>query len=210
MLFGSTILLTQKSFCRKTTLTKHQRLCHPPGSATQSSSDDATTEHFYQAPSTSQKPYDQYLIAQQPGYPRFVIQPSQQNVLAIEVPVHESSPLIAANHIPVTFLDIQHTQQQSIQSIQQQYEQSRQSHMLHGFQQPAFPDSSIAEGHPLAVSYSPSYNYELLTQPEGTGWASLGLVDVVKSYSFVPLPSCLPKGPFSPTSFGTMGGRYYN
>lgn len=58
--------------------------------------------------------------------------------------------------------------------------------MLHGFQQPALPDSPIAEGHSLAVSYNPSYNYELLNRPEGTAWASLGSVDVMKSYSFVP------------------------
>lgn len=116
MLFGSTILLTQNSFCRKITLTRHQRLCHLPGSVTQSSSDDATTDHFYQAPSTSQIPYDRYLIAQQPGYPQFLIpiheSAPQQNVLATEVPVHESSLLIAADHVPATFQDIQHTQQQ--------------------------------------------------------------------------------------------------
>ena len=110
----------------------------------------------------------------------------QQSVLATEVPVHESSLLISANYVPVTFPDIQHAQQQYITFIQQQYEQSRPTHMLYGFQQPAFFNNAIAEGHPLAVSYNPSYNYKRLTRPEGAGWASLGSADVVKSYSFVP------------------------
>lgn len=140
-------------------------------------------------PSTSPILYDLYLIVQQPSYLQSVIpiheSSPQQNVLATKVPVHELSLLIAVNHVLVTFLDIQHAQQHCTQSIQQQYEQSQPSHMLYGFQQPVFPDISIAEGHPLAVSYNLIYNYELLTRPEGMGWASLGSIDVVKSYSFV-------------------------
>ena len=77
--------------------------------------------YIYQSPSISQILYDRYLIAQQADYLQFVIpihEPSlQQNVLATEVLVHELSLLIAANHVLITFLDIQYTQQQSIQSI---------------------------------------------------------------------------------------------
>ncbi|KAJ5730077.1 uncharacterized protein N7483_004585 [Penicillium malachiteum] len=66
----------ERSFCRKTTLTKHQHRSHPPGSMTRPSSEDATSEHSYQhhqPPVTVSipNPNDQYLLAQQPYYPKF-------------------------------------------------------------------------------------------------------------------------------------------
>lgn len=52
--------------------------------------------------------------------------------------------------------------------------------------------------------------YELLTRPEGRVGLPWGRSMWWNHTHSSWIPSCLPRGPFSPTSFDTMGGRYYN
>lgn len=98
------------SFCRKTTLTKHQHRSHPPGSMTRPSSEDATSEHSYhqhQPPVTVSipNPNDHYLIQQsyyQPSATPTHEFYSPQSVQMGNVPVHDGAAPIVPPNVPVT------------------------------------------------------------------------------------------------------------
>lgn len=172
------------SFCRKTTLTKHQHRSHPPGTVTRPPSEDATSEHSYQAPVPASVPNDQYLLAQQPYYPHAQT-PSHDfypptSLPITPVPVQDAPPIVTQS-VPVTSpVDVHQAQQQYMQLMQQRYDPSRQGYSIPPeFQQP-FPGVPTMEGHPLMVTYPHNFQYKqhqtrILNQPEGTDWGFLGV-----------------------------------
>ncbi|EAW10585.1 putative C2H2 finger domain protein [Aspergillus clavatus NRRL 1] len=182
----------ERSFCRKTTLTKHQHRSHPPGTMTRPPSEDAVSEQSYQTPVTAPVSSDQYLLTQQPYYH----QPStpsqdfypQQTIPMTHIPVHDTPPIVA-HTIPVTSaLDLQHAQQQYMQQFMQQQQQqqhqqrfdpTRQGYIPPEYQQQTFVPQPIVEGHPMMASYNPNFQYKqptrILNQPEGTDWRFLGV-----------------------------------
>ncbi|KAF5860891.1 hypothetical protein ETB97_000927 [Aspergillus alliaceus] len=169
-------------FCRKTTLTKHQHRSHPPGTVTRPPSEDATSEHSYQAPVPASLPNDQYLLAQQPYYPHaqtpshdFYPPPS---LPITPVPVQDAPPIVT-HSVPVTSpVDVQ--QAHYMQLMQQRYDPTRQGYSIPPeFQQP-FPPVPTVDGHPLIVTYPHNFQYKqhqtrILNQPEGTDWGFLGV-----------------------------------
>lgn len=174
------------SFCRKTTLTKHQHRSHPSGTMTRPPSEDAMSEQSYQAPVAAPIPNDQYLLAQQQYYHQ-PSTPSQefyppQSLPVTHIPVHDTPPIMTQS-VPVTSpLDVQHAQQQYMQQLmQQRYDTTNQSYIPPGFQQQqqTFVAQPMAEGHPLMISYNQNFHYKqptrVLNQPEGTDWGFLGV-----------------------------------
>ncbi|KAJ5168337.1 uncharacterized protein N7482_003931 [Penicillium canariense] len=191
------------SFCRKTTLTKHQHRSHPPGSLTRPSSEDATSEHSYHhhTPVTVSIPNgnDQYLLAQQPYYPHSATPNhefySPQSVPMNSVPGHEGAPPIVTQNVPVTSaMNMPHApqhaphhpqqhpqqQQQYMQMMQQRYDTTpRTNYLPPEYHQPPFPGHQLPEGQPMMVGYHPNFQYKpptrILNQPEGTDWGFLGV-----------------------------------
>ncbi|KAA8648695.1 putative C2H2 finger domain protein [Aspergillus tanneri] len=175
----------ERSFCRKTTLTKHQHRSHPPGTVTRPASEDVTSEHSYQTPISTSVANDQYLLAQQPYYPHSSTPTHEfyppQNIPMTPVAVQEAPPIVAHN-VPVTPpVDVQHVQQQYMQQLmQQRYDQGRPGYVPPEFQHP-FGGVPTADGHGLMVTYPQNFQYKqqqqtrLLNQPEGTDWAFLGV-----------------------------------
>lgn len=180
--------LIWNSFCRKTTLTKHQHRSHPPGTMTRPPSEDTTvSEQSYQAPVSVSISNDQYLLAQQPYYPQpatpsHEFYPQQQNLPVTQVIPEPPPPPLVTQNLPVSPpLEIQQMQQQ----VQQQYlqqlmqQQNRTGYLPPEFHQPSFTGQPMPETNPLMMSYLPNYQYKpptrILNQPEGTDWAFLGV-----------------------------------
>lgn len=172
------------SFCRKTTLTKHQYRSHPLGSINRLPSEDATSEQSYQPPVAASLPDDQYLLAQQPFYSQ---QPNpghefySQNLPISHVTIPEA-PAVVPQSLPQSLPlspvpDLQQTQQ--VQQVQQmpRFEQCRPAYVI-----PEYPAQPLAghymAGGPLMVPYN-DFQYKpptrLLNQPEGTDWGFLGV-----------------------------------
>ncbi|KAJ6160996.1 hypothetical protein N7470_004392 [Penicillium chermesinum] len=145
------------SFCRKTTLTKHQHRSHPPGSMTRRSSEDATSEHSYhqhQAPVAVSVPgpNDHYLMQQ--SYYQNSATPthefySPQSVQMGTVPVHDGAAPIVPPNVPVTSsMNLPHAphahtsphqhpqQQQYVQMMQQQQQQQQHQHQQQRYEAP--------------------------------------------------------------------------
>lgn len=175
------------SFCRKTTLTKHQHRSHPPGSLTRPSSEDATSEHSYQhhPPVTVSIPnaQEQYLLSQQPYYPNSATPNhefySPQSVQMGQVPVHETAAPIVTQSVPVTSpMNMPHApqqhhhqhppahpqqqQQQYMHMMQQRYDPTPRttSYLPTEYHQPPFPGHQLPEGHPMMVGYHPNFQYK--------------------------------------------------
>lgn len=165
------------SFCRKTTLTKHQYRSHPPISTNRQSSEDANSDQSYQPAAPASLPSDRYLLAQQPFYS----QPSNpshefypRNLQMSQVTMSEA-PAVASHNLPLNpVADLQHAQQMQ---LVQRLEQNR----------PAYAMPEYAH-HPLAAHYmvnGPFVNHyndsqykppaRLLNQPEGASWGFLGV-----------------------------------
>ncbi|KAJ5280898.1 hypothetical protein N7478_006270 [Penicillium angulare] len=193
------------SFCRKTTLTKHQHRSHPPGSLTRPSSEDANSEHSYHGPPVTvsiPNPNEQYLLAQQPYYPNSATPNhefySPQNVQMGPVQVHEGAhPIVPQNapvtspmsmpHAPPPQAPPQHPQahpqqhQQYLQMMQQRYDPTPRTNYIPEYhhQAPPYQGHQLPEGQPMMVGYHPNFQYKtptrILNQPEGTDWAFLGV-----------------------------------
>jgi uncharacterized Zn-finger protein len=173
----------ERSFCRKTTLTKHQHRSHRPGTVTRPSSEDATSEQSYQGSVTVSMPNEQYLLAQQPFYPQpptpsHEYYPQQQLPMA-HVPAVQEPPAVMAQNIPVTSpVDVHHAQHY-VQLMQHRYDPGRQNYVSPEFHHPPFTGHTVAEGHPMMMSYHPNFQYKqparILNQPEGTDWGFLGV-----------------------------------
>ncbi|PTU18279.1 hypothetical protein P175DRAFT_0485630 [Aspergillus ochraceoroseus IBT 24754] len=172
----------ERSFCRKTTLTKHQHRSHPPGVVVaRTPSEDAVSEQSYPAPIT--------LLTQQAYYPNASTPThefySHPNLPMTPVAVPEQPPM-GTQPVPVTSpVEVQHAQQQYLQLVQQQQQQQQQryNHPRTGYLppefQPAYVGLPTGDGHPIMVSYTPSFQYKqptrILNQPEGTDWTFLGV-----------------------------------
>lgn len=184
------------SFCRKTTLTKHQHRSHPPDNMTRPPSEDTISERSYQTPVAVTVADDQYLLAQQPYYPQSAT-PSHEfyppQSLPVTQMVPEPQPLVTQN-VPVSpSLDIQQMQQvqhQYLQMMQQQQQhqhqhphhqprQNRPNFMPPEFSQPHFTGNHMVESQQIMMSYLPNYEFKpptrILNQPEGTDWGFLGV-----------------------------------
>ncbi|KKA21732.1 C2H2 finger domain protein [Rasamsonia emersonii CBS 393.64] len=184
----------ERSFCRKTTLTKHQHRSHRPGATTQPSSGEATPEGTtYQTPVVTSISSNQYILAQQPFYPQpptpnHDFYPPQQAVSVAQVPVPEPQPIVPQN-VPAAAppppppppMD----PQQYAQLMQPRYDPSQRPNYIPAeFQQPPPPPypghhPMAADGQPIMVTYQPEFQYKpaarILNQPEGTDWGFLGL-----------------------------------
>lgn len=171
-------LLPFCSFCRKTTLTKHQHRSHKSG-LTRASSEDATPEQqTFQPPATTSVPSDQYILAQQPFYPQPTTQSTefypQQNVSVAQVPVQES-PAVVAQNVPVS----SPVETQQYFQLMQPFDPNRTNYMPPEFQQPPYAGPPILDCQPMMVPYHPDFQYKqptrILDQPEGTDWGFLGV-----------------------------------
>lgn len=176
------------SFCRKTTLTKHQHLSHPPESLTRSS-EDATSVPI---------PNGQYMLAQQPSYPQSAPPShefySPQSVQMRSVPVHETTPATLPQNVPVPVASPVHTshaqhsrhhphpyplsqpqqqhehqqqqRQQCMQMMQQHYGQvSYVDYIPAAYGQATFQAQRIALDQPIVVSYHQDYAYKFSDSP---------------------------------------------
>lgn len=171
-------VLTEHSFCRKTTLTKHEYRSHPPGPVKRPPSEDALSEQSYQPPVSVSMPNDQYLLAQQPFYPQ-PANPSpefyQQNLPITPVAVSDPAPVVIHQNIPVTSpIPIQSPQ---YMHLAQRFDQGHTAYRI-----PEYPQQQFAGHIPDARLMIPSYNgfqykppTRLLDQPEGTDWGFLGV-----------------------------------
>ena len=143
------------------------------------------------------------------GYPQFVIpiheSSPQQNVLVTEVPVHESSLLIAANHVPVTFLDIRNTHSNSAYSpYDNSTNRADRAICYMDFSGQLFLIILLPRDIPwwscttraIIMSGSPGQKGRV-----GLPWGPLMWWNYTHSAQ---IPSYLPEGPFSPTSFDTV------
>ena len=187
------LIFIHHSFCRKTTLTKHQHRSHPPGSLTRPSSEDATSEHSYQhhqPPVTVSipNPNDQYLLAQQPYYPNSATPNhefySPQNVQLGPVQVHDGAHPIVSQPAPVTSpMNMSHPppppqqhaqhpqhpqhpqQQQYLQMMQQRYDPTpRTTYLPPDYHPPHFQGHQLPEGQPMMVGYHPNFQYKTPTR----------------------------------------------
>ncbi|RJE19556.1 hypothetical protein PHISCL_08111 [Aspergillus sclerotialis] len=166
-----------KSFCRKTTLTKHEYRSHPPGPVTRLPSEDAVSEQSYQPPVSVSVPSDQYLLSQQPFFP----QPAnpnpeffQQHLPISHDSVPETPPVVIHQNIPVTSAQIQNPQ---YMDLAQRYNQGHTAYRIPEYH--ALPFTGHMADTQLMI---PPYNNfqhkpptRLLNQPEGTDWGFLGV-----------------------------------
>jgi hypothetical protein len=189
------LTFTSRSFCRKTTLTKHQHRSHRPGATTRPSSEEATPERTtYHPPVVTSMSPNQYLLAQQPFYahpptPNHDFYQPQQAVPLTQVQVPDPQPVVpqnvpaAAPPPPPPSMESQHY----AHLMQPRYDPThRPNYIPAEFHHPPPPPPPYpghhpmaADGHPIMVSYHPDFQYKpaarILNQPEGTDWAFLGL-----------------------------------
>ncbi|KAJ5354272.1 hypothetical protein N7541_006836 [Penicillium brevicompactum] len=164
----------ERSFCRKTTLTKHQHRSHPPGSLTRPSSEEASSEHSYATPVPVSISNEQYMLAQQSYYPQAATPThefySPQSVQMTAVPVHEAAPTILPQNVPVMNSPIhmhaqhpqhpQHPQQHPHVHHQQQQQQQQQQYMQQMMQQQRFEQSPRTNYIPAAYEQAAFQNQQ--------------------------------------------------
>ncbi|KAH8697610.1 putative C2H2 finger domain protein [Talaromyces proteolyticus] len=176
----------RSSFCRKTTLTKHQHRSHPPD-ATRLSSEEATPDHTsYQTPVVTSMPASQYLLAhqsmyQQPPAPNPDFYQSHQTIPLAQAPSIVPQPVPTVNPPP----PVDHQQYAHIMQ-QPRYDPSpRTSYIPAEYHQqppPPYPGHHpmVTEAaHPMMMAYHPEYQYKpparILNSQEGTDWGFLGI-----------------------------------
>ncbi|KAK4937975.1 hypothetical protein LTR66_015138, partial [Elasticomyces elasticus] len=166
-------------FCRKATLTKHERRCHSPGTMSRPFSEDATENSYHHQTAVAvpaSLPNDQYMLAQQPSYTQSATQNhefySPQSVPMGAVSVHEAAPPIVAQSIPVRSpMTMQHQQhhhhhrqqQRFIQQIllqQQRYDTNLRTDYIPAEYQQPYSGHQMPQEQPMMVSYHPHYAYE--------------------------------------------------
>ncbi|KAJ5981984.1 hypothetical protein N7451_012084 [Penicillium sp. IBT 35674x] len=170
------------SFCRKITLTKHQRRSHLPGSTSRPSSIDANSEQSYHQhqpplPVPTPTPNVQYLLAQQPYY-RHLETPNQDfyspsDVQIGSVLVHEGGHPIVTHEVPVTLpinttyappqssphpYQKAHSQPQQYLHMQQRYDPvPLMNYFPPKYHQPSSQGHQLPEGQLMMMGYHPNF-----------------------------------------------------
>lgn len=162
------------SFCRKTTLTKHQHRSHCAGTMTRPSSEEAMSEHSYHTPVAISFPHDG-----QP--PHYLMPPHQHPYFQPQppTPTHEfyPSPHIQTTHVaaqdpivvPQTIAVTSPTEVHHAQQHLRRYDPSPPDYLHPDFHPPTYT------GFPMLYDLDYKTAPRVLNQPEGADWNFLGV-----------------------------------
>lgn len=138
------------SFCRKSTLTKHQYRFHSPLKAAASSPKDTILEQLYESGNMSET-HDENLLLLQPYYGQlttsnFILNPQQNQQMTYTAAQEVLLSTTIQNILVTAPSATEHAQQQYMQMMHQQFGQNFLNYMPLGFHEPFSAGVPMAEG----------------------------------------------------------------